>query len=231
MERVVAEGKHLRLGRTPYRVKGVTYGHFAPRGDGALFPEPPQVERDLVGMAAQGFTTVRTYSVPPPDLLDTARSLGLRVLVGLRYPDWRMHAEASPRSHRQVRRQLIAKLADIQFEAACVRRAVPRSPWRDRLGPNSQAVAAIDRREIHLPADGVRMRKPGQCARSRGRANVGRIKKLFSPDKAILAVADGGQSAAERPPCRRRKKSGLERTGLRGYALKSVAGGRSHPAH
>ena len=38
---------------------------------------------------------VRTYSVPLPDLLDTARALGLRLLVGLRYDDWRMHAEAS----------------------------------------------------------------------------------------------------------------------------------------
>lgn len=36
MERVVAEGKHLRLGPAPSRVKGVTYGRFAPRGDGCL---------------------------------------------------------------------------------------------------------------------------------------------------------------------------------------------------
>jgi hypothetical protein len=72
MERVVADGKHLRLGPAPYRVKGVTYGHFAPRGDGCLFPETPQVECDLTAIAEHGFTVVRTYSVPPPDLLDTA---------------------------------------------------------------------------------------------------------------------------------------------------------------
>ena len=104
MERVVTDGKHLRLGPAPYRVKGVTYGHFAPRADGSLFPETRQVDRDLTAIAEQGFTVVRTYSVPPADLLDTARALGVRLLVGLRYDDWRMHAEASRECRRQVRR-------------------------------------------------------------------------------------------------------------------------------
>ena len=103
MEQVLADGKHLRVGGAPYRVRGVTYGKFLPRSDGCRFPAVPQVERDLTAMAACGFTTVRTYDVPPPDLLDTARALGLRVLVGLDYPDWRMHTEASARYHRTVR--------------------------------------------------------------------------------------------------------------------------------
>jgi glycosyltransferase involved in cell wall biosynthesis len=103
MERVVPDGKHLRLGGLPHRVKGVTYGTFLARSDGALFPEPAQVERDLSAMAACGFNTVRTYSLPPADLLDGARALGLHVLVGLHYPDWRMHPVASRRTHRQVR--------------------------------------------------------------------------------------------------------------------------------
>ena len=102
LERVVTDGKHLRVGGAPHRVKGVTYGTFLPRSDGCRFPEPPQVERDLVAMAECGFNTVRTYDVPPPDLLDGARALGLRVLVGLGYPDWRMHAHATPRNHRKV---------------------------------------------------------------------------------------------------------------------------------
>jgi glycosyltransferase involved in cell wall biosynthesis len=103
MERVVPNGKHLLVGTAPHRVRGVTYGTFLPRSDGALFPERSQIERDLVAMADCGFTTVRTYSVPPPDLLDCARALGLRVLVGLHYPDWRMYPHATKQTHRRVR--------------------------------------------------------------------------------------------------------------------------------
>ncbi|RYU15101.1 glycosyltransferase [Nocardioides iriomotensis] len=102
MERVVSDGKHLRAGSAPFRVKGVTYGTFLPRGDGARFPEPSRLEQDLVAMAACGFNTVRTYDVPPLDLLDGARALGLRLLVGLAYPDWRWQPLATRRSHRQV---------------------------------------------------------------------------------------------------------------------------------
>ena len=103
MERVVPVGKHLSVGGAPYRVKGVTYGSFAARSDGWRFPEPAQVERDLIAMADCGFTTVRTYDLPPPDLLDLARALGLRLLVGLSYDDWRMHPKASRSNRRRVR--------------------------------------------------------------------------------------------------------------------------------
>lgn len=102
MDRVVPDGKHLRAGSTPFRVKGVTYGHFVPRADGHRFPEPQEVERDLTAIAAHGFNTLRTYSVPPLDLLDGARALGLRLLVGVDYADWRMRPEVSRAGHRQV---------------------------------------------------------------------------------------------------------------------------------
>ena len=103
LERVVTDGKHLRVGGAPHRVKGVTYGTFLRRPDGFCFPEPAQVEADLIAMAECGFNTVRTYDVPPPDVLDGARALGLRVLVGLQYADWRMQGDASRASHRAVR--------------------------------------------------------------------------------------------------------------------------------
>lgn len=112
MERAVPEGKHLRVGGAPYRVKGVTYGSFSPRSDGWHFPEKANLERDLVAMAECGFTTVRTYDVPPPDMLDGARALGLRVLVGLSYPDWRMHPEASRSNRGRVRAAASAAVND-----------------------------------------------------------------------------------------------------------------------
>src|SRR5687767_15931897 len=80
--RVTAEGKHLSLAGAPYRVRGVTYGSFAPRLDGELFPEPDQVKRDFSAMEAVGLNTVRTYSLPPADVLDTAEEMGLRLIVG-----------------------------------------------------------------------------------------------------------------------------------------------------
>jgi glycosyltransferase involved in cell wall biosynthesis len=102
MERVVPAGKYLRVGTGPYRVSGATYGTFLPRRDGLRFPEADRIESDLTAMAGCGFTTLRTYDVPPGELLDCARALGLRVLVGLGYADWRMHMEASRKSHARV---------------------------------------------------------------------------------------------------------------------------------
>jgi len=103
VERVATDGKFLRAGTSPFRVKGATYGTFLPRRDGFRFPEQVQLERDLLAMAECGFTAVRVYDVPPPELLDGARALGMRVLVGLGYPDWRMHPGGSPGVHRLVR--------------------------------------------------------------------------------------------------------------------------------
>jgi len=61
------------------------------------------VARDLEAMAALGLNTVRTYALPPPDLLDTAAALGMRVLVGLDYHDWRMEPTPGRAAHRRIR--------------------------------------------------------------------------------------------------------------------------------
>ncbi|HEY3188829.1 MAG TPA: glycosyltransferase, partial [Solirubrobacteraceae bacterium] len=69
-------------------VRGVTYGTFRPDPVGREYPSPIRVEQDLEGIAAVGFNAVRTYTVPPRDLLDAAWRRGLRVLVGL---PWEQH--------------------------------------------------------------------------------------------------------------------------------------------
>src|SRR5260221_1053631 len=89
VHRVRVDGKHFVVGDERFRFRGVTYGTFKERADGALFPERAQVQSDLPAMASAGFTVVRTDTPPPPDLLDTAGELGLRVLAGLSYEDWR----------------------------------------------------------------------------------------------------------------------------------------------
>jgi len=88
-ERVVADGKHLAVGRRPFQVRGSTYGSFVARLDGELFPEPTQIKLDLTAMADAGLNTVRTYTLPPAELLDIAGELEMRVLVGVHYRDWR----------------------------------------------------------------------------------------------------------------------------------------------
>ncbi len=56
-------------------------------------------------MREVGFTVVRTYTVPPEDLLEVAEEQGLRVLAGVFYPDWRYLLGGIRRDHRQVGRE------------------------------------------------------------------------------------------------------------------------------
>ena len=79
-------GKFLDAENRRFLVKGVAYGTFAPNGEGDQFPSPARVNQDFMLMAAAGINTVRTYTVPPPDLLDIALRHELRVMVGLAWP-------------------------------------------------------------------------------------------------------------------------------------------------
>ena len=125
---VRTDGRHLEVAGAPWRVRAVTYGSFLPRpGDGAAFPPAAQVRADLCSVAAAGLNTVRTYALPPPDLLDAAEELGLRLLVGLHYADWRTAADCSARSTRLVRSagrqavdEALERLADRRCVAAVV---------------------------------------------------------------------------------------------------------------
>ena len=66
----------------------MTYGTFRADPDGVQFPDPDQAERDFARMAEHGFNVVRTYTVPPRQLLDIALRHGLLVMVGL---PWEQH--------------------------------------------------------------------------------------------------------------------------------------------
>lgn len=80
------DGKFLRTGTDLLLLRGVSYGTFAPRQDGEPFPERAQLGRDFALMAGAGVNTIRTYTVPPPDVLDAAADHGLRVLAGVAWP-------------------------------------------------------------------------------------------------------------------------------------------------
>lgn len=81
-------GKFLFRGEEKLYLRGVTYGTFAPGPDGAGYPDRENVDRDFEQMAATGINAVRTYTVPPRWLLDTALHHGLLVMVGFA---WEQH--------------------------------------------------------------------------------------------------------------------------------------------
>jgi GT2 family glycosyltransferase len=86
--RVRLDGKFFRLGDRKFWVKGVTYGPFEPRQDGAHLPDRIQLEADLRQIAGLGANTVRVYHVPPRSFLDAAQAFQLKVLVDV---PWSKH--------------------------------------------------------------------------------------------------------------------------------------------
>jgi len=82
------QGKFLFVGDEKLWIRGVTYGTFRPDADGNEYHDPETVEHDFAQMADSGVNAIRTYTVPPRWLLDTAQRHGLRVMVGL---PWEQH--------------------------------------------------------------------------------------------------------------------------------------------
>ncbi|HYO50649.1 MAG TPA: ABC transporter transmembrane domain-containing protein [Chloroflexia bacterium] len=81
-------GKFLYVGDEKLYVRGVTYGTFRPDEVGNEFHDPELVERDFAQMAAHNINAIRTYTVPPPWLLDAALRHGIYVMVGI---PWEQH--------------------------------------------------------------------------------------------------------------------------------------------
>ncbi|MDQ3102379.1 MAG: glycosyltransferase family 2 protein [Actinomycetota bacterium] len=107
---VRTDGKFFATGSTRFDFRGVTYGTFAPRDDGAQFPDQVTIRRDMEMMRDAGFTVVRTYTLPPGDLLEAAGECGLRVLADVFYPDWRYLLGMSRRESRRVEREARAEV-------------------------------------------------------------------------------------------------------------------------
>jgi glycosyltransferase involved in cell wall biosynthesis len=103
--KVRVDGKQFAANGDRFLFRGVTYGTFQPRADGARFPERDVVKRDFAAMADAGFTVVRTYTAPPDDLVDLAADSGLHLLAGVFYPDWRYLVGRSASDRRRVARE------------------------------------------------------------------------------------------------------------------------------
>jgi len=103
----VVRGKFLAAGERKYRIQGVTYGPFRPDAGGCEYGRPERVSEDFRRMRESGFNTVRTYTVPPLWLLDSAVQHGLRVMVGL---PWEQHVTFL--DDRQTRRRIERSVRD-----------------------------------------------------------------------------------------------------------------------
>jgi O-antigen biosynthesis protein len=86
MARLVARGKFLYEDGRKFHARGVSYGTFAPNSRGEQFPEPERAAADFALMRELGANVVRTYVVPPRWLMEQAAKAGLRVMVGIPWP-------------------------------------------------------------------------------------------------------------------------------------------------
>ncbi len=137
--RIAVDGMQLSFKGQPFHVRGSTYGTFRPRQDGEPFPDRRRVEADFHAMRAAGLNLVRTYTAPPPDVLEIAQEAGLLLLVGVHYDDWQLQL----RPGRDARRRVL--------EAG--RRAVAEAMGRCAGHPAVMAVAVGN----EVPADVVRL--------------------------------------------------------------------------
>ena len=84
--RAAIDGKFLSIGGGRFFVKGAAYGTFAPDAAGRQFPAAAIVSDDFARMRDAGLNTVRTYTTPHPEVLDAAARHGLRLMIGLPWP-------------------------------------------------------------------------------------------------------------------------------------------------
>jgi len=116
--RVVTNGARFEAAGRPFPVRGVTYGTFVARADGALFPEAARIALDFETMAQLGINVVRTYTLPPTDLVESAADHGLRLMVGLHHHDWRTEHGVGRGASRRIR-----DAADAEVDVALARLA------------------------------------------------------------------------------------------------------------
>jgi O-antigen biosynthesis protein len=85
--RACVRGKFIWSPGGKLYIRGVTYGTFGRNGQGEEYCRD-HVERDFAAMQASGVNAIRTYTVPPRWLLDTAAAHDICVLVGIA---WEQH--------------------------------------------------------------------------------------------------------------------------------------------
>jgi GT2 family glycosyltransferase len=86
--RARVEGKFFVQGNRYLRVRGVTYGPFAPNSAGEWLPDQQRVADDFTAMRAAGINAIRIYHSPPASLLRQADEMGMNLFIDV---PWRKH--------------------------------------------------------------------------------------------------------------------------------------------
>lgn len=112
-------GKWLNAAGKKWRIKGLSYGPFRPNAAGQPFPEGDVLQADLKKIHGWGFNTLRLYDLPSPALLETAHSLGLRLLCGI---PWTDHVDflRDPALRRQIRETLVNAVQRLHGESCVI---------------------------------------------------------------------------------------------------------------
>src|SRR5688500_1144468 len=84
--RVRVDGLGFTRGGRRLRVRGMTYGPFAPNAAGEPFPATGRARADFAAMRQVGVNAIRTYHVPPEWFLRLADEAGLGVFVDVPWP-------------------------------------------------------------------------------------------------------------------------------------------------
>ena len=87
LPRIRARGRYLFAGEDKFFIKGVTYGPFPENSRGEQLPEDETVARDFELMRRAGINSIRVYYVPPRRFLDIAARHGIRVMIGIPWPE------------------------------------------------------------------------------------------------------------------------------------------------
>ena len=117
--RAAVDGKFLSIGGDRFLVKGVSYGTFAPDAAGRHFPAAEVVSDDFARMREAGLNTVRTYTAPDAGLLDAASRHGLRVMIGLPWPQHIAFLD-DPELCRRIRDDIIARVRELSRHPAAL---------------------------------------------------------------------------------------------------------------
>jgi GT2 family glycosyltransferase len=100
------------------RVRGVTYGPFAPNSAGEPFPDPDRVGEDFALMRAAGINSIRTYHVPPEWLLRLADEHGMTVFIDVPWAKHLCFLESD--QARRDARQAVRRAAERGRDHPCV---------------------------------------------------------------------------------------------------------------